>query len=49
MPSYFHGEYYTEYQLLMAGSMMALLPVMAVFILGQRYFFAGIRLGALKG
>jgi len=49
MLSYFQGEYYTEYQLLMAGSMMALLPVIVIFILGQRYFVSGIRLGALKG
>ena len=49
MLSYFQGEYNTEYHLLMAGSMMALLPVILVFILGQRFFVSGIRLGALKG
>ena len=49
MLSYFQGEYNTEYHLLMAGSLMALLPVMIVFILGQRYFVSGIRLGAIKG
>ena len=49
MLSYFQGEYNTEYHLLMAGSMMALVPVIIVFILGQRYFVSGIRLGAIKG
>ena len=49
MLSYFQGEYNTEYHLLMAGSLMALLPVMVVFIVGQRYFVSGIRLGAIKG
>ena len=49
MLAYFQGEYRAEYHLMMAGSMMVLLPMIVVFIIGQRYFVSGIRLGALKG
>ena len=45
----FMGMYETEWTLLMAGSMMALIPVIIVFIIGQRFFVEGIRLGAVKG
>ncbi len=45
----FMGQYNTEWTLLMAASMMVLLPVLIVFILGQRYFVKGIVLSGLKG
>jgi len=45
----FQGEYTTEYNLLMAGALIALVPVVIVFLSAQRYFRAGIRLGAVKG
>ena len=35
--------------LLMAACMMMILPVIFIFILGQRYFVEGIQLGAIKG
>lgn len=41
-----HGVQWT---LLMAGSVIMLLPMLAVFVLGQRYFVSGIQLGAVKG
>lgn len=47
--SYFNQFYGTKYTLLMAGSTMMLVPIVIVFLLGQRYFISGIRLGALKG
>ena len=34
---------------LMAGSMVLTLPMIIVFVFGQRYFVEGIRLGAVKG
>ena len=34
---------------LMAGSMVLTLPMIVVFVFGQRYFVEGIRLGAVKG
>jgi len=45
----FMGQYGTEWTLLMAASLMVLLPVMVVFLLGQRYFVKGIVLSGLKG
>jgi multiple sugar transport system permease protein len=45
----FQGQYGAEYNLLMAGSVIVLLPLLVVFLLGQRYFVRGIQLGAVKG
>jgi len=45
----FQGLYTTDWTLLMAASLMALLPVIILYVLLQRYFIAGIRLGAIKG
>jgi multiple sugar transport system permease protein len=45
----FMGQYDTEWTLLMAASLMVLLPVLVVFLLGQRYFVRGIVLSGLKG
>jgi multiple sugar transport system permease protein len=45
----FMGLYHTQWTLLMAGSMMMIVPMIIVFVLGQRWFISGIQLGALKG
>ena len=46
----FRGMYTDpDWPLLMAGSMVMTLPLILVFIAGQRYFVEGIRLGAVKG
>jgi multiple sugar transport system permease protein len=45
----FMGLYSTQWTLLMAGSMMMILPMILIFILGQKWFISGIQLGALKG
>jgi multiple sugar transport system permease protein len=45
----FQGLYSTQWTLLMAGSMMMILPMIIVFIIGQKWFISGIQLGALKG
>lgn len=47
--SRFQGQYGAEYTLLMAGSLIVMLPLLVVFLLGQRYFVKGIQLGAVKG
>lgn len=41
-----HGVQWT---LLMAGSVIMLIPMLAVFVIGQRFFISGIQLGAVKG
>jgi multiple sugar transport system permease protein len=38
-----------QWPLLMAGSLVMTLPLVIVFVFGQRYFVEGIRLGAVKG
>jgi multiple sugar transport system permease protein len=40
---------YTDFPQLMAGSVMAIVPIMIVFILLQRYYVSGIALTGLKG
>jgi len=41
--------YQVEWARLMAGVTVAVLPLMVVFLILQRYFFRGITLGAVKG
>lgn len=43
------GQYNTAWTLLMAGSVIALLPILIVFIFAQRYFIAGITMTGLGG
>ncbi len=43
------GQYNTAWTLLMAGSVVALLPVLLVFVVAQRYFIRGITLTGLGG
>ena len=45
----FMGQYGAKWHLLMAASIMGLLPMLVVFLLGQRQFVEGIKLGAVKG
>ncbi|MDD5644433.1 MAG: carbohydrate ABC transporter permease, partial [bacterium] len=45
----FQGVYNTQYTLLMAASLIVILPVIIVFIFNQRFFIEGIQLGAIKG
>jgi len=47
--AYFQSLYTSEWTLLMAGSMMMLLPILIVFIFCQRYFVEGIKLTGIKG
>jgi ABC-type glycerol-3-phosphate transport system permease component len=45
----FQGVYYTNWPYLMAASIVALVPVLAVFLACQRYFVRGIQLSGIKG
>jgi multiple sugar transport system permease protein len=47
--SYFRGQYGTQWNLLMAGTTIALLPVLLVFIAGQRFFVQGIAFSGMGG
>lgn len=46
---YFVGQHATNYTQLMAGSMIALIPVLILFLFNQRYFVEGIKLSGIKG
>lgn len=47
--AYFRGQYHTDWNLLMAGSLMSIIPLVIVFVIGQRFFVKGIQLGGVKG
>ena len=38
----FQDLYFTDWPLLMAASMVAVLPVLVLYVFAQRYFVAGI-------
>jgi len=44
----FLGQYWTQYPLFMANTVVILIPVIVVFLLGQRYFIKSIVLTGLK-
>ncbi len=47
--AYFQSLHHTDWTLLMAGSVMMILPILLVFIFNQRYFVEGIKLTGIKG
>jgi multiple sugar transport system permease protein len=47
--STFQGQFKVEWNLLMAGSVIAMLPVLIVYIIGQRWFIRGIALSGMGG
>ncbi len=47
--AYFQSFHNTDWTLLMAGSLMMILPILLLFIFNQRYFVEGIKLSGIKG
>ncbi|GAA3092999.1 MULTISPECIES: carbohydrate ABC transporter permease [Nonomuraea] len=45
----FVGQYEAEYAMIMTGSVLSVLPVLVIFLFGQRYFIRGIATSGLKG
>ena len=45
----FRTEYGAEYGLIMAGTVCALIPMLLIFIVGQKYLVEGIAFSGLKG
>lgn len=45
----FQDEFVTDYGALMAGSLLAIIPMLVVYLVLQRYFVAGIALTGQKG
>ena len=48
MLNQFRGQYATEWTLVMAGSVIAILPLLIVYVLAQRHIIAGIAMTGLK-
>ena len=44
----FVAQYDAEYAMMMTGSVLSVVPIMIVFLLGQRYFIRGIATSGLK-
>ena len=47
--SYFQGQYFADVPLLMAGSLISILPTLILFGFAQRYFVQGVVLSGIKG
>jgi multiple sugar transport system permease protein len=45
----FIGQYDAQYAMIMAGSVLSVLPILVIFLLGQRYFVHGIATTGMKG
>lgn len=44
-----NGYYVTDYNLLMAASVLAILPMVVMYIIGQKHFIEGIAVSGIKG
>lgn len=44
----FQGQFETRWALLMAATVVSLVPILIVFVIGQRYFVEGVTLSGLK-
>jgi len=44
----FKGQYITDYTLMLAGSAIAIVPVLIVYVMGQRYIIEGVSVTGLK-
>lgn len=47
--AYFQSLHHTDWTLLMAASVLMMLPILVVFIFNQRFFVEGIKLAGIKG
>jgi multiple sugar transport system permease protein len=43
------GEHVQDIELMMAGSLVTVLPVLVLFVALQRYYIAGLMAGSVKG
>jgi len=44
----FIGLYDAEFAMIMTGSVLSVLPILVIFLLGQKYFVRGIATSGLK-
>ena len=45
----FIGQYSAQYAMIMTGSVISVIPILVIFLAGQRYFIAGIATSGMKG
>jgi len=45
----FQGQYSIEWHLLMAGSVIAIVPILVIYLIGQKWFVRGITLTGMGG
>ncbi|MEU8079947.1 carbohydrate ABC transporter permease [Catellatospora citrea] len=45
----FVGQYDADYAMMMTGSVLSVLPIMIIFLLGQRHFIQGVASSGMKG
>ena len=45
----FVGQFDAEYAMIMTGSVISVIPILAIFLVGQRYFIQGIATSGMKG
>jgi multiple sugar transport system permease protein len=45
----FVGLYEAEHAMIMTGAVLSVLPVLVLFLFGQRYFIQGVATSGLKG
>ncbi|WP_336204456.1 carbohydrate ABC transporter permease [Nonomuraea sp. LPB2021202275-12-8] len=45
----FIGQYSADYAMIMTGAVLSVLPILVIFLFGQRYFIQGIATSGLKG
>lgn len=44
-----NGQYATEYNVLMAGSLISMVPIIVIYIIAQKQFKSGMMAGGIKG
>lgn len=44
-----NGQYATEYNILMAGSLISMIPIILIYVFAQKYFKDGMMAGGIKG
>jgi multiple sugar transport system permease protein len=47
--SAFKGQYFTDWHLLMAATLLASLPVLILYLVAQRHFIRGVAMSGMKG
>ena len=44
-----NGQYATEYNVLMAGSLISMVPIIVIYMIAQKQFKSGMMAGGIKG